>query len=187
MERAVNIIAAVQGGSSTLVQDVFRVLVDRLRPDARIVGVIEENHGLGKRVCSAGRLQSIVDGRSYPIFQDLGPDSDACHLDGSGAISASEAVCNDIAAGCDLVLLSKFGKLESSGGGLAPAFVAAVEANVPVLTAVSPSFQAAWARFAEPLFVTLPADPVLIENWWRSVRASRAALPATTTAAVAAR
>ena len=173
MKQDAKIVAAVQGGSSTEVQDLFRAIVARLQPGTRIAGVIEEDHGLGKRACSAGRLQSLIDGRSYPIFQDLGPESDACHLDGSGAISASQAVCNDIAAGCDLVLLSKFGKLESSGGGLAPAFTAAVEAGVPVLTAVSPSFQAAWARFAEPFSVALPADPDVIENWWRSVCAGR--------------
>ena len=46
---------------------------------------------------------------------------------------AAAAVRRDIAAGCDLVVLSKFGKLEAGGGGLRDAFGAAIEAGVPVL------------------------------------------------------
>jgi hypothetical protein len=163
------IVAAVQGTPSSSVQEMFRALVGRWRSSARIAGVIEEDHGLGERACSAGQLRSIVDGRSYPIFQDLGPDSEACHLDGAGAVSASEAVRRDIAAGCDLVLLSKFGKLEAAGAGLAPAFAAAVEAGVPLLTSVSPAFQTAWEHFAAPQAVVLPADADSIEAWWRAV------------------
>jgi hypothetical protein len=52
------------------------------------------------------------------------------------------------------------------------AFVEAVEAQVPLLTSVSPAFQGAWERFAAPLFVTLPAEPETIDGWWRAVRAS---------------
>ncbi|MCC7283268.1 MAG: DUF2478 domain-containing protein [Acetobacteraceae bacterium] len=174
MERAGNAVAAVQGTSSTDVQDLFRTLVARWRPASRIAGVIEEDHGLGERNCRAGRLRSIVDGASYPIFQDLGPGSTACHLDGAGAVSASEAVRHDIAAGCDLVVLSKFGKLEAGGAGLAPAFRAAIEAGVPVLTAVSPGFQAAWERFAAPYSIALPADPDRIEAWWQTASSARA-------------
>lgn len=169
MERVAKTIAAVQGAPSALVQSMFRDLVQQKRLPGRVVGVIEEDHGLGERTCSAGRLRSIVDGVTYPIFQDLGPGSIACHLEGSGAVSASEGVRQDIAAGCDLVLLSKFGKLEAGGAGLAPAFIAAIAAGVPVLTSVSPAFQAAWAKFAGPLFVVLPAHPDPIDDWGRKV------------------
>ncbi|MGE0007515.1 MAG: DUF2478 domain-containing protein [Parvibaculaceae bacterium] len=173
MESVEKTIAAVQGTPSSQVQAMFRSLARRWRPSARIVGLIEEDHGLGKRACSAGRLQSIADGTSYPIFQDLGPGSAACHLDGAGAVPAGEAVRRDVVSGCDLVLLSKFGKLEAGGAGLVPAFAAAIEAGVPVLTSVSPAFETAWARFAGSLFVALPADPQRIEAWWRAVSARR--------------
>lgn len=62
------------------VQDIFRSFVGRWQPFARIAGVIEESHGLADRACSAGRLRSITDERSYPIFQDLGSGSEVCHL-----------------------------------------------------------------------------------------------------------
>jgi hypothetical protein len=75
-----------------------------------------------------------------------------------------------IAAGCDLVLLNKFGKLEAANSGLADAFRAAIEADVPVLTSVSPAHEAAWVKFATPLFITLLADPLEIDAWWQAVR-----------------
>jgi hypothetical protein len=68
------------------------------------------------------------------------------------------------------VVLSKFGKLEAGKAGLLEAFIAAIEAHVPVLTSVSPAFEAAWAEFAAPLFVTLPAEAVKIDAWWQAVR-----------------
>jgi uncharacterized protein DUF2478 len=170
MNQMVKRIAAIQGAPSAAVQEMFRALVERWRPTARIAGVIENGHGLADRTCCAGQLRSIVDGSCYPIFQDLGSGSTACNLDGSGAISACEAVRRDIIAGCDLVVISKFGKLEASREGLMAAFTAAIEVGAPVLTSVSPAFYGAWTRFAAPLFVALPAEPDKVEAWWRAVR-----------------
>lgn len=174
MDQAVKTIAVVQGASSTLVQDLLRDFVERWRSSARIAGVVEESHGLPNRACSAGRLQSLISGVSYPIFQDLGEGSSACHLEGGGAVTASEAVRQDIGAGCDLVVLSKFGKLEAAGEGLNAAFCAAIEAGVPVLSAVSPKFQEAWDHFATPLYVGLPAEADALDRWWAQVNGSAA-------------
>jgi hypothetical protein len=168
-EADVKRIAVVQGARGEAVQPLFRDLVKRWRPPARIAGVIAEDHGLPDRKCSAGYLRSIATGALYPIFQDLGPGAEACHLEGGGAVSAAGAIADDIGRGCDLVLLSKFGKLEAAGQGLAGAFAAAIEADVPVLTAVSPALEDAWAAFAGPLFVTLPPDEQEIEAWWRTI------------------
>jgi len=71
-------------------------------------------------------------------------DAEACHLDPGGVLAAGEAVCRDVTAGCDLVVLSKFGKLEAARGGLAGAFAAAFAAHVPVLTSVGAPFRTAW-------------------------------------------
>jgi hypothetical protein len=73
------------------------------------------------------------------------------------------AVQRDITAGCDLVLLNKFGKLEIAGDGLASAFRAAITAGLPLLTSVSPTHDEAWRRFVDQEFAVLPADPVTID------------------------
>ena len=163
-------IAVVQGAPSADVQALFRTLVERWRPAAHLAGVIAEDHGLPDRACTAGYLVSLTSGARFQIFQDLGPGSKGCHLAAAGALAAAEAVQRDIAAGCDLVVLSKFGTLEKNGGGLRDAFAAAIAAGVPVLTSVSPAFDAPWQSFAAPLSTTLPADAACIEAWWQSVR-----------------
>jgi glycosyltransferase involved in cell wall biosynthesis len=174
MEPTEKPIAVVQGASSAVIQQLFDTLVRRWRPTLHIAGVIEEGHELADwKRSDGGRLRSIADGSCYPIFQDLGAGSMACQLEGSGAAAASEAVRRDIAAGCDLVVLSKFGKLEMGNEGLVPAFVAAMEAGVPILTSISPMFRQAWADFADPLFVVLPAEPEAVEAWLRGLLSRR--------------
>jgi hypothetical protein len=162
-------IAVVQGPGPA-VEALFRTLAERWHPQARVAGAIAEDHGLPDRACSAGYLRSLGDGARYPIFQDLGRGSEACHLAGDGAVLAAAAVRRDIEAGCDLVILSKFGKLEAGGGGLRDAFAAAIEAGVPVLTTVGRSQAAAWEAFAGALFLTVAADAGAIEAWWRGAR-----------------
>ena len=92
MDMVVKAIAMVRGSVGKEVQDVFRQLVERWQPSARLVGLIAESHGLADRACSAGFLRNIANGERFSIFQDLGPGSTACHLDGLGALAA--AGCN---------------------------------------------------------------------------------------------
>jgi hypothetical protein len=164
-------IAVVQG-PGPVVQELFRTLAARWQPAARVAGAIAEDHGLPDRACSAGYLRSLRDGARYPIFLDLGRGSEACHLAGDGALMAAAAVRKDIETGCDLVILSKFGKLEAGGGGLREAFAAAIEAGVPVLTTVARSQAVPWESFAASLFTPIAADAGEIEAWWQRARAS---------------
>jgi hypothetical protein len=163
-------IAVVQGAPSADVQVLFRSLVERWRSSARLAGVIAEDHGLPDRACTAGYLVSLTNGERFQIFQDRGPGAKGCQLSGAGALAAAEAVRRDIAVGCDLVVLSKFGTLEKKGGGLRDAFTAAIEAGVPVLTSVSPAYTAAWESYAAQLSEIMPLDPERIDAWWQSAR-----------------
>ena len=173
MDTSAKRIAVVQGAPSAAIQEMFHALVERWQPTVRIAGVVAEDHGLPDRKCRAGYLRSIVSGTLYPIFQDLGPGAEACHLKEEGALAAAAAVEKDIVAGCDLVLLSKFGKLEAAGRGLSEAFTAALAADLPLLTSVSPAVDAAWRGFAAPRFEILPAEVDPIETWWRTIHGDR--------------
>ncbi len=165
-------IAIVQGAAGAEIQQLFRDFIARHAASARIVGLVEDARGLaedGSR--EPGRLRNITDGRHYPMFQDLGAGSSGCAFDPQGVVLAAEAVENDIAAGCDLVVLSKFGKYEAENrSGLVSAFQAAIGEGAPVLTSVSPRHAEAWEAFAAPFFTVLPAELAAIEAWWASVR-----------------
>src|SRR5215208_5493675 len=108
-------IAVVQGAPSAIVQELLAAFITRWRYGIRIAGVLAESHGLPDRVCSAGYLRSIAHGEVFPMFQDLGSGSVACHLEGAGVLAATDRVRAEITAGCDLIVLSKFGKLEATG------------------------------------------------------------------------
>jgi hypothetical protein len=170
MATVINKIAVVRGRSGAEVQDVFAAFVERWLGSARLVGLIAENHGLLDRTCSAGFLRDIATKERFSIFQDLGPSSTACHLDELGALRAAAVVQRDIAAGCDLVLLSKFGKLEAGGGGLFRAFKAALDAQIPLVTSVSPAFEEPWKKFSAGSFTILSADRDEIGEWWQAIR-----------------
>ncbi len=167
MPSRVKSIAVVQGAESAAIQELFRRFADRHK-GLRVAGALEEGEP-GRRRSNC--LRSLSDGVSYAVFQDLGAGASGCALDPASVVSAGEAVRAGIARGCDLVILSKFGKMESLGGsGLVPAFVAAMEAGVPILTSAAPKWADAWAAFASPLFVTLPAEEEAIEQWWCALR-----------------
>ena len=173
-EPAMQPIAALQGASGEFIQELLRRFVERWTTSCRLVGAIEQQANAGEAIRKTTRLKSILDGNTFPLFQDLGTGATGCCLDSVGPIQAGAAVSRHIASGCDLVVLNKFGKLEAeSRSGLLSAFVSAVEHNVPVLTAVSPKYKAAWSSFASPFFTFLPPEDAAIDQWWRTIRAVR--------------
>jgi len=72
---------------------------------------------------------------------------------------------------CDLVVLSKFGKLEAASGGLIGAFQAAIAASKPILTSISDKHLDAWRAFA-PTAQTLPANSAALQDWWNGAQQS---------------
>lgn len=158
-------IAVVRGAPTAQVQALFAVFAARLGPQVRVAGVVEEEPEPGH-----AQLRSLADGRRFEVFQALGRGSSACSVDAGSIVTACQAVRGDIAAGCDIVVLSKFGRLESERTGLSDAFVAGLEAQVPILTSVAPKFDPVWTAFAAPLFVMLPPQFEAVEAWWRALQ-----------------
>jgi hypothetical protein len=162
-------IAALQGASTLEIQALMRDFVEGLPASVRIAGVVEE-----PVADDDAQLRNLRGGECYPVFQDLGPSSIACAVDAASVVGACEAVRRDIVAGCDLVVLSKFGRLEAERSGLEAAFAAAVDQETPILTSVAPRFAEAWTAFAAPLFVILPPEMTALRLWWRSLAPSQA-------------
>ena len=166
-------IAVVQGAPGSVIQELFAELVGRWRVDADIAGVLAQSHGLADRACSAGYLDSIGSGERFAMFQNLGAGSTGCHLEAAGVLTAAARVNEDIATGCDLVVLSKFGKLEAAGSGLRDAFATAVAAGVPLLTSVAPALETEFQAVASSCYSVLPANTAAIADWWNTVRKRR--------------
>lgn len=171
-------IAALQGASCAAIQTLLNDFALRAaRHGHKIAGVVELARDEAGGACGWRAVRDLSTGTVISISQNLGHGSTACNLDPSGLIEACAAVERAIAAGADLVILSKFGKVEAERGGLRDGFSAAIGAGLPILTAVSPAMTAAWQLFAGPLSQFIPADAGVVDTWWSDVRAGNC-LPA---------
>lgn len=167
-------IGTVIGPDSFAIQHLFAAKAAEWRDAGlNVVGLIGEAHALPDRSCTAGLLRDIVTGKSFLMYLETPPAHTSCHLDGEGVESACATLLDQIAES-DLVVLSKFGKLEAQGGGLAAAFKAAIAAGVPVLTTVSEKHHEAWWKIA-PDAVRMRADKQAIEEWWQAAHAGEQA------------
>lgn len=162
-------IAALQGASSATIQGVLTDFAARLAGEGRKVAGVVEIAAADGAACGQLALRDLATGSVFSISQDLGSGSSACNMDPSGIAEACAAVERSIAAGADLVIISKFGKLEAERGGMRDAFAAAVAAGLPILTAVSPAVAQAWGVFAGPLSRFLPVDSTLVHAWWSDI------------------
>jgi nucleoside-triphosphatase THEP1 len=147
----------------------FAALVAEWRArGTKIAGVLSEADDASDRTCTAGFLREINLGEAYQIHLEAPPVGTSCDIDAVGVETAGRDVLVDLATS-DLVVLSKFGKLETMGGGLARAFEAAIAADKPLLTTVSEKQLEAWRAFA-PGSILLPVDDAAIRRWWEAAR-----------------
>jgi hypothetical protein len=72
-------------------------------------------------------------------------------------------------AGADLVIINRFGKRERDGKGLARVIERALDADIPVVIAVSSDSFADWVKFAGGMSVKLACDPTALVRWWNNV------------------
>jgi hypothetical protein len=70
-----------------------------------------------------------------------------------------------IADRVDLLVVNRFGRAESLGRGMLGTFAAAMEAQMPVLTAVRPPYEQAWTQFHGSSAEVLPATSEAVVRW----------------------
>jgi hypothetical protein len=117
-------------------------------------------------------LKDLATGALFPVTLNLGPESRACKLDAAGLTAACQSVLQAISRGADLVVLSKFGKVEAEGGGFLDAINAAAGAGIPCVTGVSPSYAAPFLRYAGGYSQWIHAEAEPLERWWASYLAA---------------
>jgi hypothetical protein len=170
-DRAVGSVVALQGATTAEIQ---RLLGDfakrRVRDGFRVGGVVETWDALAKDKRHAHALLDLLSGEVFAIYQDLGSESHSCSLDGTELASACAAVQAAIHNGADLIVLSKFGKIEAEGGGLVDCFRAAAEAGIPIATGVSPAVTPLFLDFAGGFAHCVQACDEALESWWLSQR-----------------
>jgi nucleoside-triphosphatase THEP1 len=163
-------IAAVVGSSNISKQDLLADFVRRRRAQGlRVAGIIEVAEKAASGACGSLFVLDLATGARIAISQDLGAGSTACNLDPGGLAEACAAAQRAIEAGADLVVLSKFGKMEAGRGGLCGAFASAIDAELPIVTTVNPVMREDWARFAGDLSDDVAPDAAALESWWSAL------------------
>jgi hypothetical protein len=160
-------IAAIVSVNSAATEVLLAAVVSHVSATGvKVAGLLAQTPVTGQ-TCNAGILRDITTMSEFSIrLSEPSPDT-SCVLDARGVAAASEDVLDRIAE-CDLVVLSKFGKLEAGGSGLLPVFSAAKNLRKPVLTSVSGKHHAAWKAFA-PHAAELDPDEDVVRDWCRSI------------------
>jgi len=135
----------------------------------RLCGTVQINSN-----CDAGRpcdmdVQVLPDGPVIRISQTLGPGARGCRLDPAAleqAVAESEA---RLTAGCDLVIVNKFGKHEAEGRGFRGLIAEALARDMPVLVGVNSLNAPRLEVFCEGLAEPVTPDEVALDAWLASL------------------
>ena len=170
-------LAAIGYQAGFKIDDFLRRIIDRLRADhISLSGALQENTGGGEGLCSAMTLVDLASQRRFGISQDLGSQSKGCRLDARGLSEIGALLDRTLDQHIELLVLNRFGTAEAEGGGLRSVFARAIDAGIPILTAVRPPYLDAWAEFHGGLAVDLPTDLDRVLAWsGNAVRELRAA------------
>ncbi len=140
----------------------------------RLGGLLQNSTG-GKGGCAS--TVHVVDLRTnaaFDIWEERGSCARGCRLDERGLAAASQSIDKAIADRVDLIVMNRFGRAESLGGGLLASLTSAVAADMPVLTAVRAPYDATWAQFHGGLGRELQADVTTVVAWAEIAVPSRA-------------
>jgi len=154
----------LQGGHRTDIQSALWAFAQELITSGhRVAGMVERPAALKRD----SLLADVAGSTATCIFQDLGPDAQSCSLDAAVLTQASGLVEAAITEATELLILSKFGKMESEGGGFRAAIAKALLMGIPVLTSVNPAFDQDWRAFTGGIATPLTPDADALHAWWK--------------------
>lgn len=144
-------------------------VADVLTAEGHVVRGALQSRGTasGSCHCADMDLVTIGSGQPFRISQPLGNGSRGCRLDPGALASCSSFLAQELADGADLLILNRFGRGESEGRGFRDLIASALALDIPVLTAVRPTYAPHWATFSAGLGCCLPAEREAVLNWAR--------------------
>lgn len=130
----------------------------------RLAGTVQTNPQRPDRARCDMDLRVLPDGPVFRISADRGDLARGCRLD-AGALEQSVAAVLERLPGAQVLIVNKFGRHESEGGGMIAAIAAAMEQDIPVIVGVNALNLPAWEGFAAGLSTPLPPDPAAVADW----------------------
>lgn len=137
----------------------MRYIAERLTSEGwRLAGLVQHNRRRPERARCDMLLEELASGELIAISEDRGPNARGCALKIDELLRASELLQAAFRDGPDLVILNKFGKAESEGGGLRPAIAKAIEADASILIAVPYRNLENWRAFVGDMAIEVALD-----------------------------
>jgi nucleoside-triphosphatase THEP1 len=131
----------------------------------RAIGMVQAGQ------CADSSLSAVLlhSGEKLLLARDFDPAASGCRLDVDRLQNAGAQIADALEAGADVLIVNRFGKRERDGKGLGYLIERALEADTPVVIAVSSRRFADWIKFAGGMTVKLACDRHALEAWWCNV------------------
>ncbi len=165
-----NLLAAVVFESSETVGRVLCDFVASLTASKiRLAGFIQVSEETQTCGCPDTYVVDLETGTRTKILQDLGAESQGCRVNPAVIADVGQLVNAALSRAPQLLVINRFGKLESEGKGLRDEIASAALSNIPTLVAVSTRYLADWRLFVADLGSELPCEPEALNAWWRAI------------------
>lgn len=156
--------AAIRAGDDSDIDGLLAALAGRMRAAGRRVRGLLMDFPQGREACGEMVLVDIHSGERFGVSQPLGSLSAGCRADLQGFARASGVLRRALEENAELVIVNRFGSLESEGGGFASELLELMAAGIPLLTAVRAPYVDAWTRFTGGAAL-IDANLGAIEEW----------------------
>lgn len=132
----------------------------------RVRGALQTREAVsGECHCADMDLTTLHSGQMFRISQPLGNGSRGCRLHPGALADCAAFIEAELHDGADLLILNRFGRGESEGRGFRELIGAAIALDVPVLTAVRPTYAESWDAFGGGMACNLPMRSDAVLAW----------------------
>jgi hypothetical protein len=135
----------------------------------RLGGFVQISEDTQNCGCKDTYVLDLQTGARTKILQDLGAGSQGCRVDPAALAGIGHLVTQSLAHAPQLMIINRFGRLESEGKGLREEIASAAFSGIPTLVCVSTRYLDAWREFATDLSEELICTPDALAVWWREV------------------
>jgi hypothetical protein len=175
-------LAAIVYANDEYPDEVFKWIVSECRArDLVLSGVLQHPAFEGAdRRCDV-LLEDLASGHRTLLFEDRGAGARGCRLDVAALVEASTRVESSLDSNPALLVLNKFGKVESDGGGTCGLMAKALERGIPAIIGVPARNLDAWRNFSGEFSIELPENIEQIGEWLGALKPGSLAQPKTDT------
>jgi hypothetical protein len=153
--------------------DANRIIRDfaavRAAAGTRLGGFVQISEDTQNCGCKDTYVLDLENGARTKILQDLGAGSQGCRVDPAALVAIGHLVSQALTKSPELLIINRFGRLESEGMGLRDEIASAALSGIPTVVCVSTRYVEAWREFAVDMSEELDCTPDALLGWWEAL------------------